>query len=278
MNDLEQRLREDLSALADAVPPSTGGWAEHRRRVTDRHRQKWRGPALAAAVTTVLAGAAVGGPLLLRGEPTAPGSGTGIPVSPTIPVTPMPPPQQGAPEVSPVPTSPGPPPSPADTRPPGPMPTGMNVTVTPTELARFTEDGVGWIARAHTEQRPDGAEWLCIVGVPVDGPEREHPNSSCSVPFDWPHGQPQHLVDTRPVLAEPRLIDSGPLVRLMLFVTKPNVDRVVVRDGSGDEVPVREVGRDATLTLYLADFGGSSQGFGYTAYDGAGRAVESAIT
>lgn len=261
MNDLERRLRDDLSALADAVPPSTGGWSEHRRRVTAGHRQKWRGPALAAAVTTVLAGAAVGVPLLLRGDSTAPGSGTSTPASTQ--------------EVSLIPPSPGPQPSPAVTE--GPVPTGQNVTVMPAELGRFTEDGVAWVARAFTEQRPDGAEWLCIVGVPVDGPEREHPNSSCSVPFVWPQGNPEPVVDTRSVLGG-RTIDSGPLVGLMVFVTRPNVARLVVRDGPGAEVPVRELGRDATLALYLADFGGTSQGFGYTAYNGAGTVLESAIT
>jgi hypothetical protein len=94
----------------------------------------------------------------------------------------------------------------------------------------------------------------------------------------WPSG-PQHStrVETRSVLAEGGL-DSGPVPGLMLFLADPVVTDLEVRRGDGSGVSVRELDRIDGLALFLADFAGSTQGFGYTAYDGAGNVVESAIT
>ncbi len=270
MTDLEQRVRDELAALAGELPPSRGGWAEQRRRLERRRRSRWRVPMLAAAATVLAAGIAVP---ILSTRPDTTGAGTdrtsatsgptgvsGAPVVPTVAPT------AAADPTGPVAGTALPPPT-ADRR----------------VVAEFTEAGVRWQALAYTRRhRTDGDETLqvCVVGVPVgqsvDGPTL-HPNSDCRGPFVWPAGQHQPLVHTRPVLWGAEL-DSGPTPHLMVFVTRPVVATLTVRDSPGAPVPVRELERTDTVVLFLADFGDSSQGFGYTAYDAAGAAVESAIT
>ncbi|HEY0637894.1 MAG TPA: hypothetical protein VGD67_09625, partial [Pseudonocardiaceae bacterium] len=177
----------------------------------------------------------------------------------------------------------GPSPPPAATSTPVPTPTGgptstAGATSAPSwehgvTLATFVENGVTWEAVAGLR-----LEHVCVTGhrqglgagVPVS-----HPFSGC-VPIPPFSGRPESLVQTSAVLGGP-VPGGGPLPHLLLFVTDPRVARLEVRAGDGRPVPVREVAR-TTWTLWLADFGGSSQGFGYTAYGAAGDVLESAIT
>ena len=54
--------------------------------------------------------------------------------------------------------------------------------------------------------------------------------------------------------------------------------RLEVRGAYGEPVRLRELDAGDGLRLFLADFDGSTQGFGYTAYDAAGNVLDSAIT
>lgn len=274
MTDLEQRVRAGLSELADGLPPSEGGWAEHQRRLARHRRTRWRAPALVAAAAVVLVSAvAVTTPALLG----RPGDGTGQPAGTpgpssqaTPPATPRDSPQApSSPVVTP----------PQDSPPPS-RPALSDGALTPRPLAKFTEGGDEWEATAFTMRQGDGTELVCVVGVPagqpLDGPT-QHPYSRCTTPFlEWTPGHVRQ-VETLTVLGGPTL-ESGPLVGLMVFVTRPAVDRLEVRAGQGSPVSVHELGRNGNLSLYVADFHGSTQGFGYTAWDAAGNVVESAIT
>ena len=166
---------------------------------------------------------------------------------------------------------------PAATMPPGPPeptvtgdPTLPGYLAGPVELGRFGDHG------AVLSVRPkDGGEQMCIAEtVPAGQPI---PDATCEpVPPSWP-AKPLGLVITRTVLGE-GVPDSGPLSHLMLFVTAPEVHQLDVRAAYGDPVPVDLVAETPGARFYLADFGGSTEGFGYTARDSRGALVEEAIT
>jgi hypothetical protein len=117
----------------------------------------------------------------------------------------------------------------------------------------------------------NGNEWCVALASGVYPPRCE------PVPI-WPTGpEGNTYVVTRPVLGGDTP-DSGPLPSLMLFVTAPNITTLDVRDGAGEPVDVSLAAGTDTAMFFLADFGGSSQGFGYDAKDAQGAIVESAIT
>ncbi len=120
---------------------------------------------------------------------------------------------------------------------------------------------------------PDG-ERMCVAETVPAG--QAAPAPTCEPVPGWP-AEPMGLVITRQVLGE-GAPDSGPLPHLMLFVTAPEVRRLDVRRGDGAPVPVDLVTRTRDARFFLADFGGSTQGFGYTARDASGAVVEEAIT
>jgi hypothetical protein len=250
MNDLEQRLRSALSELADEVPPSRNAHAEHLRRVTVRRRRR---PLLAAAAAAVVFGIAV--------MPAA--------IKTPAPQQPAAPSNTNRPSVS------------YDPMPDGPF---MTVTEGPVVLGKFSENGKEWQALVFLERHPSGTGWanrVCVVGVaPGAAPNdpNRHPNSTgCEPMHQWPVGQPPHKVETRSVLGGNR-IGGGPFSSLLLFITAPEVSRLDAREAYGLSVGVRELGRTDEFVLFLADFGTSYEGFGYTAWNAQGEVVESAIT
>jgi hypothetical protein len=143
------------------------------------------------------------------------------------------------------------------------------VPATPVEvpIGSVTVNGVAETVVFTT--RP-GNEWC--VGL------RSQPSApTCETAPAWPVAPGDRHVESRPVLGEGP-IDSGPLPNLMVFVTDPVITTLDVRDGPGAPVEVSRIAATAGATYYLADFGGTSQGFGYDAKDAQGAIVESAIT
>jgi hypothetical protein len=244
MNDLEQRLRHTLHELADTVPRSENPKADFERRLAEP--RGIRRPALvAAAAIAVLAGVGIAIPLAVQSEhpPAAEQKTDGLRWS------------HGYDWVR------------ADSG--------------PYVLGTFTENGatveaVAWVREGD----------LCVGAghrVAVGGSNEQPPGAlvdvTCGVVPTWPTGPAgTGHVQTRSVLPAGNALDSGPVPGLMLFLTDPAVTELEVRDGPGADVVVRELARTGGLNLYLADFAGSSQGFGYTARDAAGNVVESAIT
>lgn len=245
MNDLEKRLRYTLHELADTVPQSEDPKAGFERMRTASRRIS-RPALVAAAAVAVLAGAGIAIPLAMQPDdppPAAEKNTDGLQWSHGY--------------------------------------DWVRAESGPYVLGTFTENGetvdvVAWVKDGN----------LCVGAghrVAVGGTNERPPGALVDVTCDavptWPSG-PQHSwqVETRAVLPEGNGLDSGPVPNLMLFLTAPTVARLEVRDGPGAPVSVRELDRAAGMNLYVADFGGTSQGFGFTAWDAAGNVVESAIT
>jgi hypothetical protein len=166
------------------------------------------------------------------------------------------------------------------------MPDGPFMTVTegPVVLGEVTENGKRWQALVFLERHPSNGGWanrVCVVGVaPGAAPNdvNRHPNSAgCEPVHQWPVGAPPRKVESRTVLGG-QTLGGGPFPGLLLFITAPEVSRLDVREAYGKSVPVRELGRTGELVLYLADFGTTHLGFGYTAWNAQGAVVESGIT
>jgi hypothetical protein len=256
MTDVERRLRAGLTGLADELAPSPDAWAEqqHRQQRAARHRRggrPHRRPLVALAAAAVVLAVGVVPAAITRPAPSpgGPSERSGITYDPS---------------------------------PEGPY---LSVTDGPVRLGEFTEAGRRWAASVFVERHPEGTGWayrLCVVGVapgrPVTDPDRYPTSSAGCVPVpDWPAGRPGELVRTRPVLGGSTPA-SGPLPGLLLFLTSPEVAKLEARSAFGAPVPVRELGRNSALALFLGEFGASYQGFGYVARDSAGRVVEQAIS
>jgi hypothetical protein len=139
-------------------------------------------------------------------------------------------------------------------------------------LGAFTENGVEKSAVLWTA---DGQ--FCMALRPAEPNSASPPGPTCEAIPAWPNERGSQ-VDTRGVFSEP-VLETGPLANLLLFVTSPEITTLVVRHGDGTPVAdVRTLGGNDRATFYLADFGGSTQGFGYDATDAQGNIVESAIT
>lgn len=244
MTDLEQRLRCTLHELADTVPPSENAKADFERRRTAS--RGIRRPALvAAAAIAVLAGAGVAIPLALQPDdhpPAAEKKTDGLVWSQDY--------------------------------------DWLEADGGPYVIADFTRNGavvdvVVWVR--------DGE--LCTaeghhvgVGGSTDRTPAALVGTSCDTVPTWPTG-PRHntYVVSRAVLST-GTPDSGPVPGLMLFMTAPEVEVLEVRRGDGSYVQSRRFDTLGGVSLFVADFKSSTQGFGYTARDYAGTVLESAIT
>lgn len=98
------------------------------------------------------------------------------------------------------------------------------------------------------------------------------------VPARWPGGPANSLVETRELLNGDPADDTGMLAQRLVFLTDPRVTTLTARRGDGTAVRVTELDRNASAALFLADFAGPTEGFGYRARDSAGRVLEEAIT
>lgn len=164
--------------------------------------------------------------------------------------------------------------APVATNPPGPPePTGdatlPGYLAGPVELGRFGDHAaVLWV------EPKDGGERMCVAErVPAGQPI---PDATCEpVPRSWP-AKPMGWVLGRSVLGDAP--DSGPLPHLMLFVVAPQVHELEVQAALGDPVPLDLVAETPGARFFLADFGGSTQGFGYIAWDASGNVLVQAIT
>lgn len=247
MPDIEDRLRCALHDLADEVPTTPDARAGLTRRLTGRRRS----PVWAAAAAAVVVAAAVAVPVALSGNsPPATGIGTG-----------------GAPSIT---TSP-----PAGSS--APVYPGYLMPPTPVVWDRHGEPG----GAPHLALSLSDSMMLCwqvmrFTDDPGDTPQR------CERLPDLGAGE---LVVTR-APAEVAL-DMPPELRAMaanwmVFLASPEVMTIVARRADGTEAPSVMIYADGfesgTLTVGTADFGGPTEGFGYTAYDRDGTVLEEAIT
>ncbi len=140
----------------------------------------------------------------------------------------------------------------------------------PVELGRFGP----YRAVLYVLEKGRGEE-MCVA---EEGPERPQGlDLRCEeVPPSWP-AKPMGWVLDRSVLGG-NTPDSGPLPHLLLFVVAPQVHELEVRAALGDPVPLELVAETRGAKFYLADFGDSAQGFGYTAKDGNGTVLVTAIS
>jgi len=244
VNDLEKELRYTLHELADSVPQSENPKADFERRLTNRRGIRSR-PVLVAAAAAVVIAFGVAIPLAVhRDEPLPPAAkkADGLLWSHGY--------------------------------------DWLHAESGPHVLGTYTEDGrpVDAVAWVQDGELCVGAGHLVAVGGQNDRPPGALVDVSCEAVPTWPT-DPQHSshVETRPVLPDGG-IDSGPVPGLMLIMADPVVTDLEMSSGDGSAVAVRELDRIDGLVLYLADFAGSTQGFGFTALDAAGNVVESAIT
>ena len=239
MMALQDRVRNSLHELADTVPPSAHPRADLERRLARRRAGRWRGPVLATVGAAVVVVAGVAIPVALN---SADDQGSQRPAT--------------APPI-------------ATTTPPSETPQDPRLGI---ELGSFTENGVD---RTAVFTFASDTEWCVGMSYPPDATPIE---PTCEAVPAWaPVPEGPGLVLSRQVLGDGQL-DGGPLPHLMLFVTAPNITELVVRRGDGTPVDVRTVTDTATANYYVADFGGSTQGFGYDALDAQGNIVVSAIT
>lgn len=245
MNDLEQRLRYTLHELADTVPASENAKADFERML-DSPRGIRRPVLVAAAVAAVIAAGGVAIPLALRDVPAPPAAEEknedGLVWSQDY--------------------------------------DWLNADGGAHVIANFTRNGelvdvVAWVRGGQ----------MCVaeghhvgVGGTTDRTPGALTGTSCVDVPAWPTGPAHsHYVVSRSVLSEDAP-DSGPVPGLMLFMTSPEVKALEVQRGDGSYVQSKRIETLGGATLFVADFKSSTQGFGYTAKDYAGRVLETAIT
>jgi hypothetical protein len=244
MNDLEQRLRHTLHELADGVAPSEGAKEEFHRRLA--RRRGVRTPALvAAAAVVVLAGAGVAIPLAVERDAPAPPAAEeedGLVWSRDY--------------------------------------DWLETDGGPFVIGTFTRDGevVDVVVWVRNGQMCTAEGHHVGVGTPAGRPPGALVGTTCVDVPTWPTGPGNGSYVTSRTVLSAGPPDSGPVPHLLLFMTAPKVETLEVRRGDGGGVPTRRFPTSAGVSLFVADFGGSTQGFGYTAYDGTGAVVESAIT
>lgn len=101
---------------------------------------------------------------------------------------------------------------------------------------------------------------------------------TCEPVPTWPEGPGGSLVQSRELLNGDPADDTGMLANRLVFLTDPRVSTLTVRRGSGTTVVVTVLDRNEHAALYLADFAGPPDGFGYTARAADGKLLEEAIT
>jgi hypothetical protein len=254
MTELEERLRNTLREAAGTVPRSPHARADFERRLARRRTTRFRTSLLAtAAAAVVMVGVAI--PVVMNSDDDpAQGHATQLPIPTTSDTSESTPGTTGGP------------------------PAGKDgyLFAGPVELGSFVEEGQERTALLTVEQNGDG-ERMCLMVRPSTGSKA--PGTGCEpVPTTWPtRPEGTGYVETRAVLGGETL-DSGPLPELMLFMAAPVVTTLEVHDGASSPVLVNLVAVSPGARFYLADFNGSSQGFGYTAKDNAGKIIETAIT
>lgn len=151
----------------------------------------------------------------------------------------------------------------------GPVSSGTTQPVAPASQSQDAGDGRQLLAR-HSD---DGTMWTVYAipgGVEVCA-ESDPTSESCSqAQFGTP---PEGHVLT--FAMEP---EDGPMASKLLFVTTPEVAELHVRDHAGESVSLAALASAGDQRILVADFGGPSDGFGYTAKDANGTVLEEALT
>jgi hypothetical protein len=242
MPDVEERLRDALTTLAGEVPKSPAARAELDRRLNTRHRGP-RTMLLAAAAAVVVLGA-VFVPIALSGD------------------DPVHTPPAATPTTSPS-TSTGSGFSPA--------------TASPVmEIAGAGMGPDAWSLHLFEEVDTGRFCFVVLVGHEWDG------EPLCFAP---PTFTGTGMVQTRSLVEMTESMDLPPVLRAeletrLLFFARPEVAALTVRSGDGREhASVTSLVRAGDpLSIFLATFVGTYEGFAYTAKDRDGTVVEQAIT
>ncbi|MPZ80980.1 MAG: hypothetical protein GEV28_11495 [Actinophytocola sp.] len=153
-----------------------------------------------------------------------------------------------------------------------PPPSLLEQVAGPFELGRFTTSEGPWQAVGYLQETR-----YCTVVVP-DGAPLDGATFTCEPVPTWPSGPADSLVQSRSPINGDASHDTGPLPNRLVFLADPRVATLAARRGDGSEVAVSTLGRTDHAVAFLAEFGGSTQGFGYTARDKNGAIVEEAIT
>jgi hypothetical protein len=101
---------------------------------------------------------------------------------------------------------------------------------------------------------------------------------SCEPVPTWPEGPAESIVLSREVLNGDPADDTGMLANRLVFLTDPRVATLSARRGDGTAVRVTELDRNEHAALYLGDFAGPPDGFGYTARGADGTILEEALS
>lgn len=253
MTELEERLRNSLREAAGTVPRNPHARADFERRLAERRTARFRTALLAtAAAAVVMVGIAI--PVVMNQDDD--------PAQEHAMRTPAPTSSNTSESTS------------AGTGGP-PVSKHGYLFAGPVELGSFVEEGVERTAVLTVEQNGDG-ERMCLVVHPNTGSSA--PGTGCEPVPTWPTGPGgTGYVATHAVLGGETL-ESGPLPDLMLFMAAQAVTTLEVHNGVSSPVGVNLVAVSPGARFYLADFNGSTQGFGYTAKDNAGNVIETAIS
>jgi hypothetical protein len=119
-----------------------------------------------------------------------------------------------------------------------------------------------------------GDRFCTVVLAPADRTARP----TCEPVPTWPDGQTSSLVQSREVLNGDPADDTGMLAKRLVFLTDPRVATLTVRRADSIAVVVTELDRNDDAAVFLADFAGPPDGFGYTARAADGKVLEEAIT
>jgi len=137
---------------------------------------------------------------------------------------------------------------------------------------------LGTVARGSETLRAIGyldADQYCTA---LEHPDDKTIRLSCEPVPTWPEGPAESIVQSREVLNGDPADDTGMLANRLVFLTDPRVVTLSVRRGDGTAVRVTELDRNEHAALYLGDFAGPPDGFGYTARGADGHILEEAIS
>jgi hypothetical protein len=245
MDELEQRLRSALTAIADEVPESRFPWVEHQRRLTaKRGRRSWQMVAVAAAVMALIAVPVV----VLKMRPD--------PVQAASPPDPRPTASSG---------------SPTGSRPPSkggvyqPQP-DEKVVIEPVTVTQESAGGVEVRTMAYVTQR-GGQHMLCVAQIRgpqppvIDGPA----GSSCS---------PANPPRPGKVVWASKFVLSAQSTNQMIYLASDPTESILVRTTQNTYAVSSQAAQGGDLTLLLVYLGSGGPPSAYTARDRANTSLE----
>jgi len=157
-------------------------------------------------------------------------------------------------------------------------PEGVRAPTTSTMRAGTELPSLGTLVRGGETMRAVGfldAGQYCTA---LEHADAKTVTLTCEPVPTWPKGPGESIVQSREVLNGDPADDTGMLAYRLVFLTDPAVATLNVRRGDGTAVRVTELDRNEYAALYLGEFAGPPDGFGYTARAADGRVLEEAIS